>query len=238
MTTTPISPWRFIGRVLTFRFDGDELQAATARHLALGLTLAWLAGIGRYWDNPRAELLQRLGLGSVAYAFVLATFLWLLLYPLGPRRWSWLSVATFIAAVSPPAFLYAVPVERFLSLDAARVTNFWLLALVALWRVALYCAFLYKYPELRGNRLVVALLLPLVLIVAGLTVLNLEKAVFDIMAGNEPGKGTSADGAYEFLVILTIASIYVAPVLVILYVIGIVQARRASRPGTTAARRA
>ena len=220
------SPWRLIGRVLTFRFEGRELHGVTFRHLALGLAFAWLAGVGRYWDNPRAGLFQHLGLGSVAYVLVLSTFLWLLLYPLGPRRWSWLSVATFVAAVSPPALLYAVPVERFMSLEAARITNFWFLALIALWRVVLYAVFLYRYPELRGNRLFVSLLLPLVLIVFGLTALNLEKAVFEIMAGNSVNPGTSADDAYLLLVALSLFSIYAAPVLVLLYVIGIVQARR------------
>jgi len=212
--------------VLTFRFDGDELHGATARHLALGLAFAWLAGIGRYWDNPRAELLQRLGLGSVAYVLVLSTFLWLLFYPLGPRRWSWLSVAAFIAAVSPPALLYAIPVERFMPLEVARATNFWLLAVVAVWRVALYGVFLRRYPGFRGNRLIVALLLPLVLIVVSLTLLNLEKAVFEIMAGNSENRGTSADGAYEFLVVLSLFSLYAVPVLAPMYAIGIFQARK------------
>lgn len=223
---TPSSPWRLLGRVLTFRFEAPELHQATLRHLALGLVFAWLAGVGRYWDNPRAELLQRLGLGSVAYVFVLATFLWLLLYPLGPRQWSYLSIATFIAAAAPPALLYAIPVERFLSLEAARATNFWLLAIVAAWRVALYGVFLRRYPGFHGNRLVVALLLPLVLIVFVLTALNLEKAVFEVMAGNRDNPGTSADGAYRFLILLSLFSLYATPVLVVMYGVGILQARR------------
>jgi len=116
-----------------------------------------------------------------------------------------------------------------MSLEAARTTNFWFLALVALWRVALYGSFLFKYPEFRGNRLAVSLLLPLVLIIFGLTALNLEKAVFEIMAGNSANAGTSADAAYLLLVSLSFLSIYAAPVLALLYVIGIVQARRERR---------
>jgi hypothetical protein len=34
-------------------------------YLAIGLVAACLAGIGRYWDNPRAHLWQHLGMGSV-----------------------------------------------------------------------------------------------------------------------------------------------------------------------------
>jgi len=225
----PSSPWRLIGRVLTFRFDANDLHGATPRHLALGLAFAWLAGIGRYWDNPRAVLLQRLGLGSIAYVLVLTTFLWLLLYPLGPRRWSYLSVMTFIAAVSPPALLYAVPVERLMPLEDARAANFWFLAVVALWRVALYCVFLFHYPDFRGNRLIVALLLPLVLIVFTLSVLNLERAVFELMAGNSANPGTSADDAYFFILLLSFFSLYATPVLVLMYAFGIYQARKERR---------
>lgn len=44
--------------------------------LAYGFIFTWLAGVGRYWDNPRAELWQIMGLGSIAYVFVLALIIW------------------------------------------------------------------------------------------------------------------------------------------------------------------
>jgi hypothetical protein len=191
----------------------------------------WLAGIGRYWDSPRASTLQHLGLGSLAYVVVLSTFLWLLLMPLYPARWSFREILTFVCAVSPPALLYAIPVEKFMSLADARRANVWFLAVVAAWRVALYVIFLVRYAGFRYLRLIVAMLLPLAAIVFGLTLLNLERAVFDIMAGLDPAGGTSADAAYAVLFAITIMSYTLTPVMAGLYLVAVILAHRSrSRP--------
>ena len=223
-----MSPLRFIGRVLTGRFTADDVASVGRAHLIVGLVFAWLAGIGRYWDNPRAHLLQKLGLGSVIYVFVLAAFLWLLLWPLRPARWSFLNVAAFIAAVAPPALLYAIPVERFLPLPTARSINFWFLAVVATWRVVLYVLFLWRAAELRWIRLISAATLPLTVIVVALTALNLEHVVFNIMAGNTQPE-TAADTAYKVLFVLTIWSFVVAPIALVLYLAAITMTRRSRR---------
>lgn len=217
------SPLRYIGRVLTFRFTGDDVANVDLRHLAVGLLFTWAAGVGRYWDNPRVSLLQHLGLGSLIYVFALSAFLWLLFLPLRPARWSYRHVLTFITAVSPPALLYAIPVERFMSLADARVTNFWFLAVVAVWRVALYVVFLWRYARFEPLPFVVASILPLTIIVFALTALNLERAVFDLMAGNE-GDGTSADDAYGVLFLLSFVSFWITPVMLLLYFVAIHQA--------------
>ena len=70
---------RFMGRVLTFRAQREELLALNRRDLVIGLLITWLVGMGRYWDNDRVEFLQKLGVGSVLYVFVLATFLFCIL---------------------------------------------------------------------------------------------------------------------------------------------------------------
>ena len=59
-------------RVLTFRISREELLKLNRRHLAWGLAWTWIVGIGRWWDDPGARLLQHLGLGSVIYIFVLS----------------------------------------------------------------------------------------------------------------------------------------------------------------------
>src|SRR5207244_824762 len=120
-----------------------------------------------------------------------------------------------------PAFLYAIPVERFMSLNGARTANLWFLAIVAGWRVVLYVLLLMRYARFEGLRLFVAALLPLTIIVFSLTALNLERAVFDIMRGVDPGHGTAADSAYAVLVLVSILSIYLAPILVFLYFLAI-----------------
>jgi len=222
-----VSPLLFIARVLTGRFSAEDVENTGRAHLIGGLAFTWLAGIGRYWDSPRASTLQHLGLGSVAYVLVLSAFLWLLLMPLRPERWSYVKILTFVCAVAPPALLYAIPVERFMSLNAARSVNVWFLAIVATWRVILYVIFLFRYAGFRYLRLFVGALLPLVIIVFGLTALNLERAVFDIMAGVSPTEGTSADTAYSVLFALSLFSYLASPIVFLLYLIAIYNARQA-----------
>lgn len=212
-------------QVLFFRASREDLAALGNRHLALGLACVWLVGMGRYWDHPKAHALQYAGVGSVIYVFALSLLLWLIALPLKPRDWTYRRTLTFVALTSPPAALYAIPVERFLDLPTARAVNAWFLAVVAAWRVALYAFYLRRWGGLDVLRLLSALLLPLMLVVTVLTMLNLERAVFEIMA-SAPTPGTAHDGAYGVLIALTLASVYgILPVLV-LYMVGIGTARR------------
>ncbi len=206
----------------------DELKLLTFRqfkidvsiyywYLAFGVGFTWLCGIGRYWDNPKAELWQYLGLGSVAYIFILALVLWLVILPLRPTNWSYKNVILFVSLTSPPALLYAIPVERFMSLESAQLANVWFLAVVAIWRVALLLKYLKSVAGLSGLCVLVATLLPLTLIVAALTALNLEHVVFKIMAGLEDHEKSANDNAYIILVLITSFSVMAAPVLLSIY---------------------
>jgi hypothetical protein len=197
------------------------------QHLTAGLICTWLVGMGRYWDNPRVGLLQHLGVGSVVYVFVLAFFLWLIIWPLRPRHWSYWRVLAFVSLVSPPAAIYAIPVQMFFSLYTANEINAWFLASVAIWRVALLFFFLRRLGELGWPQIIVASLLPLTLIVTVLTVLNLEKVVFDLMGGFV--KRSPNDEAYGVLFVLSYFSILLFIPLVLIY-IGMV-AMRFWKPG-------
>jgi hypothetical protein len=213
-------------RIVAFRGRCGDYEALGTPHLLLGLLLTWAVGIGRYWDNPRVSTLQHSGLGSVAYVFVLSTFLWLLGLGLRPDNWRLSKVLTFVSLTAPPGLLYALPVEKLLSPSSARTANLWFLAIVATWRVVLYAQLLRRYARLPTGPMVVQLLLPLTLIVSALTLLNLERAVFNVMGGIE--ETTSADTAYFVLVLLTGASAWVFPFLFIVYVVYAVQRRRAA----------
>lgn len=203
--------------ILTFRFSGSDIARLNRTHLIVGLVCTWIVGMGRYWDNPRAELLQKLGVGSLVYVFVLALFLWLVIWPLRSHNWSYKNILTFVSLTSPPAILYAIPVERFTTLETASSLNVLFLAVVAIWRVALLVLYLIRHSQLSVIRVIVGSLLPLVLIVSGLSILNLEHAVFDIMAGLQK-PGTSADAAFKFVVMLTFYSWILLPILLILYI--------------------
>lgn len=206
-------------RVLTFRRPSPAIATHWQAYLAFGLACTWLAGIGRYWDSPRAAWWQHLGLGSLAYVVVLAAILWLLLMPLRPARWSYRNVLVFVCLTAPPALLYAIPVERFLSLDAAQATNAWFLGIVAIWRVALLAWFLARVAALRWHVIVVATLLPITLIVVVLAMLNLEHVVFNIMAGISEEQRSPNDLAYLVVVVIAFWSVLLAPVLFIAYLV-------------------
>jgi hypothetical protein len=208
-------------RILTFRASRDELVAMDGRHLAFGLVCTWLVGIGRWWDDPGAHLLQHLGLGSVIYVFVLSAFLWLLIRPLNPKDFTFVRLLTFVTLTAPPAILYALPVERWTSMDEARVVNACFLGVVAIWRVALFAMFLRRVAQFRWSRLVLAMGLPVSGILTALTLLNLERAVFNVMAGireeGAPDPGTSNDLAYEYLFFITAFSVLALPVIIGFY---------------------
>lgn len=202
---------------LVFRKIKPNLEKHQKEYFVMILFFTTIAGIGRYWDNPKAYWWQYMGLGSVIYLFIMSFLLWAIIYPLHPQNWSYRNVLIFVGMTSPPAILYAIPVERFLSLGEARLLNIYFLAIVAMWRVALlfnYLRFSAKLPKLC---ILVAGTLPIVLIIIGLTILNLEHVVFNIMGGLRPGDESSNDGVYSILIYITVISVFTAPVLFLIY---------------------
>lgn len=215
-------------KFLAFRPVKPDLMHLGNYYLALGIFTAWLAGVGRYWDNPRAELWQYLGLGSLAYIFVLALILWALIKPLKPENWSYKSVLIFVGMTSPPAILYAIPVERYFTLETSQVINVWFLAIVAIWRVILLFKYLIRSANLSGFTVFVAAVLPLVIIVSSLAMLNLEHVVFRIMAGLTEDEKSANDTAYSILILITYFSFLASPVLLITYIAMIIKRRKAA----------
>jgi len=216
-------------KFLFFRPVKPDMKNLGNYYLALGLLTSWLAGVGRYWDNPRAELWQYLGLGSLAYIFILALILWLLILPLRPENWSYKSVLIFVGMTAPPAMLYAIPVERYFSLSTAQTMNVWFLAIVATWRVILLFKYLRYSARLSGFTIIVAAVLPLAIIVSALAMLNLEHVVFRIMAGLTEDEKSANDAAYTILLLLTYGSFMASPVLLIAYVTMIIRRRKAMK---------
>ena len=226
MSSSSDNVFHVVIRLLTFRASREELLSLNSKHLAWGLFFTWLAGIGRYWDSAGAHWAQKAGLGSLIYVVVLATFLWLLIWPLAPQNGSFRGVLTFLTLVAPPALLYAIPVERFMPLSTARNVNVWFLAVVATWRVGLLFFYLARVARFRWFQTTVAALLPLAAIVTVLSMLNLERAVFDLMAGIDRHVGTANDSAYAILFWLSMLSVTAAPLLLIAYLFCIWLARR------------
>lgn len=211
-------------RLLTFRLTGEEFGRLDYRHLLFGLICTWLVGIGRWWDDPRAGMLQHAGVGSVVYVFILAALLWLVVFPLRQKRWSYRHVLTFVALTSPPAIIYAIPVEMLYGMETARGLNAWFLFVVASWRVALLVFYLRRQARLGAFAAAVAMLLPIIVIIFTLTAVNLEKAAFETMGGMR-GERTANDSAYMILTLLSLLSILLLVPLVLAYSVLIINER-------------
>lgn len=186
-------------RLLTFRASKKELEGLDLRYLGVGLLGCWLVGMGRYWDSPTASVAQKTGLGSVVYVFVLATVLWLVALPFRPSEWNYPRVLAFISLTSFPAALYALPVERWRGVETAITINVWFLAVVAVYRVALYLFFMARGADLGTLYGLVAIMLPIALIISGLVVSGYSGMVFDIMGGFRDREKTAQDGVNAIL---------------------------------------
>lgn len=197
--------------LLAFRLPIARLEGLGRRHFYLGLVGTWVAGMGRYWDNPRAELAQKLGFGSLAYIFLLSALLWCVFRPIAGRSVSYWKLVSFVGLTSFPAWLYAIPVERFMSLEAAIRLNVLFLAVVACWRLGLLFWYARVVYRLGWWRTTVGCLLPMTAIICLLASLNLERAVFEIMGGLRAP--TAADGAYFVILVLSLLSVCLFPVL-------------------------
>jgi hypothetical protein len=202
-------------RILTFKFTQEDILQFKTKHLIVGIIGTWIVGMGRYWDNPKAKLLQHLGFGSVIYIFVLAIFIYLIVYPFKLKNWTYFRILTFISLTSFPAILYAIPVEKFMALGTAQTINVWFLAIVATWRMMLLYYYLVKIDVLTPFQARIMLLLPICLIINALAILNLEHVVFNIMGGNST---TGNETAYLVVIILSALSwIFILPLLILYF---------------------
>jgi hypothetical protein len=218
-----------IWKLLSLRITREEILQFNWKHFITGLVGTWVAGIGRYWDDEGASILQHLGLGSVIYIFLLALFIWLILKPFLIDHWGYFTVLTFISLTSFPAIFYAIPVERFYSIETANTMNVWFLAIVATWRLCMLYHFLKVFTRLSTGNIITVTLMPICLIITTLTILNLHRVVFDIMGGRR--NPTPHDGAYNILFFLTVISLILTLPLLIAYGVGIYNARNAKKSG-------
>jgi Yip1 domain len=214
-------------RLLTFKITREEILQFNKSHFIVGLLGTWIVGMGRYWDDKGASLLQHLGFGSVIYIFILAGFIWLILKPFFIDNWNYFTVLTFISLTSFPAILYAIPVERFFSVQAANTMNVWFLAIVAFWRLGLLYYFLKNFTKLSAGNILTVTLMPICLIISVLTMLNLHKVVFNVMSGIR--NPSPHDSSYLVLMLLTGVSAILTPILLIAYGVGIYERYRTTK---------
>lgn len=156
-----------IGTVLRFQFGQVDAIQSIARNrnaIYVGLLLVLLTGIARNYDQLYMVDNTFSLIGPLVFSFFSGSFLFLILYYLFiERRFAdrkavnsisqWRSFMTLFWMTAPIAWLYAIPVERFLPSYHAAQANIALLAIVALWRVLLMArvfAVLQAVPFLRA----------------------------------------------------------------------------------------
>lgn len=130
-----------LARFLLLRKDAIETIAHSQGALFLGVLFIFGAALAREYD--RSDLLAEPIhlflplLASLASSFLLWALLWNINFS---KRlpWNCPSYAEFLRCfwmTAPLAWIYAIPVERFLDEGNAVEANFWMLGIVALWRV-------------------------------------------------------------------------------------------------------
>jgi len=211
--------FKALGRILTFRARRDEFFFEDRRFLYFGLLTTWMVGIGRFWDNPSVPFYRHFGVGSVLYVPILAFLLFVVILPFKPEAWTYRRVATFVAMTAPPGFLYAIPIQMLWGLESANSWHFVFLGIVSTWRVALLFFYLGRFAALGWLMQLVCSLLPLSMIISTLTVLNLDRVVFDLMDGVE--LRTANDSSYVVLFALTTLSVVILLPLLLAYFIGV-----------------
>jgi hypothetical protein len=206
MNTSP-SLLRLWLRILTFRSSMEDYASLNWRHLLAGLLVCWLVGIGRYWDDPRATLLQHAGVGSVIYVFLLTAMLWIIVKPLHRQRFSYLGILTMVTMTAPPAAFYAIPVEKWMTLEEANQMNLCFLAVVAALRLSLWIHYLVKFGQFSAWTTFVCAALPMGIILVALIALNLHHVVVDIMGGIREADQSSQDAAYGAITLLGVLAV-------------------------------
>lgn len=206
-------------RFLFLLVSRDELLNVGWVHLAWGLVATLIAGMGRWWDDDDAVLLQSLGFGSVIYVFVLAALIWFITMAMHAPNWTYMRVLTYITLTAPLAWIYALPVELFMSADEAANTNINFLIVVSMWRMVLLLWLLMMVARLSAVATAVAWLLPPVAILSALSMLNLHHVVIVSGMGGvrEPIAYDPDRAEFHFITGLTCLAWLVAPVLGILW---------------------
>jgi hypothetical protein len=171
--------WRYI----TFRPRETDFRPITwAMFFGVSLTVL-LAGFCRWWDDAHAVALQKAGVGSLIYTFVLALCVYVCFAPFAERKLGFLTAWLLVAMTAPYGFIYAIPFELFLSSTGVVVANSILLTLVSISRIAALVVGLRRLTGIATKHLVVAMGLMLSAILTVMLQLKLFTAALASMGG-------------------------------------------------------
>jgi hypothetical protein len=149
---------------LRFIFGNADAIREVARNRAAlwtGIVLVLLTGIARNYDQNFFLESPLWLIGPLVFSFFSGSFLFAILIPGFARRHfpeehrrapQWLTFMALFWMTAPVAWLYAIPVERFLDSYSAAQANVALLAIVSLWRVLLMSRILSVLFEIHFAR--------------------------------------------------------------------------------------
>ena len=150
--------------LLYYQFGNAEAirRVAGNRYLvAVGAALVLITSVPRNYDQTYIGEVPWWPVIPLLFSFVSGSFLFLVLNrgfikdaegePARSKYWMFLGLFWMTA---PVAWLYGIPVERFMDGRGAAVANLWLLGIVAAWRVALMTrvmSVVYQIPWVRAG---------------------------------------------------------------------------------------
>jgi hypothetical protein len=235
------APALSLREMLRFQFgqrDAIETVARSRAALSTGLALVLLTAIPRNYDQSFFLESPLWLFGPPIFSAFSGTFLFLILYHGFIRRHleapqtiskaaQWRSFMSLFWMTAPVAWLYAIPVERFLNSYHAAQANLTLLAIVSLWRVLLMArvsSVLLKIKFLRAlGWVLVPACLEVLLVVVGSVVFG-GRASQQIMAG----MAGMRNAPEENLIALALGNVFTGALVVLPAVVGLLAARRFS----------
>ena len=185
-----------LGTILRFQFGEAKAirEVAESRSAAgVGVVLVFTAAIARNYDQKFVlespwiigPLVVSLISALFIYGFIRGCCLWVI-YPKAEPVGFWSQFRRFLPLfwmTAPLAWLYAIPVERFLDPLASAKANLALLAVVALWRVVLLARVLSVLHGVAWPLLLLWVIAPACVEVVAISVLGGPMVERRIMAG-------------------------------------------------------
>lgn len=208
-------------RFLTFRSREEDFFEARWSLLILAILGTWIVGIGRWVTDRDALAIQRTGIGSIAYIVALSTALYVMLWFVSNRKTRYLDMLVVVGMTSPPALVYAIPVERWFTPEVSAGLHAAALAFVSIYRVSLLIFYLVRSRRYDISGAVFGFLLLLSCILLWLFLSGKTGITFTGMGGIERADPEIAEDVANAINALGCFPCLVAPLAGVFYMISV-----------------
>ncbi len=190
-----MNPWT-LARYLAGNARAIRTVAENSAALPFSIALVLLTAVARNYDQTHISETPLWLFGSLIFSLFSGSLLYLIVYKGFVRRHlsnetkpsenaQWSRFMALFWMTAPIAWLYAIPVERFLPSYHAAQANLTLLAIVSVWRVLLMSRIISVLNGVRFRRAVGLILLgaSIEVIIVGFFGVNLSKRIMAGMSG-------------------------------------------------------